>query len=181
MEQLKNKEVTIIVAYLAKTLGMRFEETLNWSKILAHMERISELTTNHSIIIDGKTWELLGKQFLPGRQYVVVSTTLVAKDLNRKAFLATNLTDAIRLTKKDKIFIIGEASLLKEALEAEIVNTIQVTIIHADLPFKDSFPKISNTWKSTYQGIQGIDTESNVSIQLITLSNTLNPFPPLVA
>lgn len=177
MKNLKDKEVIIIVAYLAKTLGIGFDKPLSWPKILAHMERISGLTTGYSIIIDGETWELLGKKLLPERQYIVVSTTLVAKDLKRKALLATNLTDAIRLTKKEKIFIMGEEPLLKEAMVAGIVNTIQATIVHAEFETKYFFPQISKGWSTLSTGKSGIDESSGLQIQFMTFKNNNNPFP----
>jgi len=181
MKKITTKEIIIIVAYLAKTLGFGLKGGFPWKKIKADMKRFMELTMGHTVIMGLETWKSLNEEALPGRQNIIVSTTLKASQLGRKARLARTLSDAIRMATREKIFLLGGEGIFNEAMETGIVNTIEATVVHADLEFDRSFPTIPDTWESVSQNDVGVDEGSGLSIQFITLSNTLNPFPPLAA
>lgn len=177
-EPLTTKEIIIIVAYLTKTFGIGNKGTLPWGKIKADMKRFARETAGHTVIMGRGTWLSLPEEYrpLPGRQNIVVSKTLTSTDVKRKALLATNLSDAVRMASREKIFLIGGAPLFKEAMDTGIVNKILATLVHKELEADCFFPAINGKpWRSVSQENPDIDGPSGIKIQFLTLVNTENP------
>lgn len=170
------KEIIIIVAYLANNRGIGFQGKLPWQTIEADMTQFKARTMGHSVIMGKNTLASLNGQLLSGRQNIIVSATLNQEDLPNGAFLARTLEEAIGMATGEKIFLIGGVGIYKEAMEKNIANTIIATIIHEDLECDRFFPVISNNWQTVYQGTKGIDPQSELSIQFATFKNKKNPF-----
>lgn len=93
--------------------------------------RFKALTTGHSVIMGRKTWDDLPPSKLPNRDKYIISSQ--PKENGVDSFWSTNLISAIqtaaRVEKKD-IWIIGGEQIYKQAIEYEIPDEIDLTILN---------------------------------------------------
>jgi dihydrofolate reductase len=106
------------------------------------------LTNGHTVIMGRKTWESLPEKHrpLPNRTNIVVSNTL--KEGNNFNVVST-LSESIEIASKEKeIFIIGGASLYKEALDKGFVDRMYISHVDGKYEGDTYFPEINNNdWK----------------------------------
>jgi dihydrofolate reductase len=117
------------------------------------MAFFKKTTLGHAVIMGRKTFESLNlPQGLPGRFNVVVSRTLVDNPSNASVKVVNSLEEAytvISLTSHEQIFIIGGGEIYRQALLADIVDTIYLTIVNAVVPYATPeesitrFPKLT--------------------------------------
>ena len=109
------------------------ENRLPW-RLLADLRRFKSLTMGHPVLMGRKTFESIGKP-LPGRTNVVITRQkdfkapdcLVAHSLEEALRLAQ---DRERISEQKEIFVIGGATLYKEALPK--ADKIYLTFIDHD-------------------------------------------------
>lgn len=156
--------ISIIVATaLNNAIGYK-NKLLYW--LPNDLKRFKFLTTGHSIIMGRKTFESLPKGALPNRRNIVLSTR---KDISFEgAEIFPSLEEAITsCAGEDEIFIIGGASVYKQALN--YANRIYLTRIE-DIP-KDAdafFPPIEEThWKEKSREVHPFDEKHPCSYSFI--------------
>ena len=124
--------ISIIVA-IARNHGIGFEnKLLYW--LPNDLKRFKALTTGHTIIMGRKTFESLPKGALPNRRNIVLSRREGAVFAGAECFPALEIRFIPLQKKKEEIFIIGGASLYKEAMH--IVPTIIYHILLMTHPRK---------------------------------------------
>lgn len=178
MQNITDKEIIVIVAYLANSLGIGYKGNLPWKKIKADMDRFKKETTGHTVIMGKDTWLSIPEPYrpLPDRQNIVVSTTLQPSELKKRALLARSLNDAIHIASREKIFLIGGAGIYKEAMETGVANKIIATEVYKDLDADRFFPSINHQlWRTVSEQNPPLDTTGGIKIQFLTLVNIKNP------
>lgn len=110
------------------------------------LKRFKELTTGNTIIMGRNTFLSLPKGALPNRRNIVLSTRKDASFPGAETF--SSLEEAINnCSEEEKVFIIGGASVYKQALP--LADVLCITEIDAEAPEADTyFPAIDPTiWK----------------------------------
>ena len=173
------KEIIIIVAYLANNRGIGFQGNLPWKPIPADMARFKKETAGSTVIMGRDTWLSIPEKFRPlaGRQNIIVSKTLDPHTLHDNVILVHTIDQALTKSVHDKIFMIGGEGIYKEVMERSIANTLMATIIHDNLDCDRFFPAIPNHWKIVYQGTKSMDPTTETMVQFVTFKNIRNSFP----
>ena len=105
--------ISIIVA-IARNHGIGFEnKLLYW--LPNDLKRFKALTTGHTIIMGRKTFESLPKGALPNRRNIVLSRREGAAFAGAECFPSLEIALS-HCKEEEEIFIIGGASLYKEAM-----------------------------------------------------------------
>lgn len=104
-----------IIAAVDRQLAIGFQnKLLYW--LPNDLKRFKALTTGHTIIMGRKTFESLPKGALPNRRNIVLSTRPGASYLGAETY--SSLEAALQHCDADEqVFIIGGASLYKQALD----------------------------------------------------------------
>lgn len=113
--------------------------------IKGEQKLFKELTSYNIVIMGRKTYESIGKK-LPNRINIVISSTPIEEEL----FLvrAKSLNDAIDLCKyvDDRdLYIIGGATVYKEAIETLDIDNIYVTEIDGEFEGDVYFPEFDES------------------------------------
>ncbi|MFV0471146.1 MAG: dihydrofolate reductase [Paludibacteraceae bacterium] len=138
-------EVSIIAA-VADNFAIGHNNTLPWY-LPADLKRFKQLTTGHAVVMGKRTFESLPNGPLENRKNIVLSTIMEGNF--DKYYEATSLRDAIELCEnEEKVFIIGGASLFKQALVYPGVNTMHLTWVHHIFDADTFFPDFDmEKWK----------------------------------
>lgn len=126
--------IAIIVAE-ARNHVIGSKNDLPWY-LPADLKHFKDITTGNTVIMGRKTYESIANRLhaaLPNRHSIVVSSSLTAAPEGYE--LAGSLPDALALAHKQTgdTYIIGGASLFNESLENDIVDTVFLTSIDADI------------------------------------------------
>lgn len=119
--------------------GIGYLNKLPW-RIPEDMRRFKQLTMGNAVVMGRKTFESLGKP-LPGRTNVVLSRFAVCSE-EPNLWYRRSLEESIREIAQRKVgraFIIGGSEIY--ALALPLVETIHLTLVHADEPCDTFFPK----------------------------------------
>ena len=140
-----NKNIHIIVA-IAQNNAIGFQnKLLYW--LPNDLKRFKELTTGHTIIMGRRTFESLPKGALPNRKNVVLSKSGMPFP---GAETYTSLEEALdKCTEQEEVYIIGGASLYKEAIN--VAQVLHITEIEDTPAEADAFfPELEN---GIWQGV----------------------------
>ncbi len=141
---------TIIIAAIAKNNVIGKDNKIPWY-ISEDFKHFKELTKGYPIIMGKNTFLSLPKKPLPERENIVIT---FANDSfffdSESVIIKHSLEDAIDYAKtlqKDKIFIIGGASVYKQAMEKNIADILEITIVDGVYDGDTYFPEINkNIW-----------------------------------
>jgi dihydrofolate reductase len=127
-------KITIIAAVDEKmALGYRNELLFHLS---ADLKRFKALTTGHTIIMGRHTFESFPKGALPNRRNIVLTTRADVAFTGAEAF--ASLDEALcHCDDEEKVFIIGGASVYKQAIDR--ADELYLTEIHATAPQADAY------------------------------------------
>ena len=136
--------VTIIAA-IANNNALGKDNDLIWH-LPADLKRFKKVTTGHYILMGRNTFESIGKP-LPNRTSIIITRN--DNYFKDGCLVANSLEQALELSKEeDEVFIIGGAQIYKYAMENNLVDKLDITIVHqsfdADVFFPEINPKI---WK----------------------------------
>jgi len=145
-----------IIAALDSKNGIGKEGKLPWSLPL-DLKYFKELTLKapkgkiNAVIMGRKTWESLPERLqpLPGRTNVVLTSHNLeeSKNLLKASSLEEALEKLEKLKNIDRCFVIGGATLYKEALSREDCLDLYLTRIDADFSCEVFFPEIPEEFK----------------------------------
>jgi dihydrofolate reductase len=102
------------------------------------LKNFKKITSGKSVVMGRKTFESIGKP-LPNRDNIIVSASSFSNEdsscvikYHQDYSVAKNLGIALdfALAKSDEVFIIGGATLYKQALEEGYINKIYLTTIN---------------------------------------------------
>lgn len=113
--------------------------------IKGEQKLFKELTSYNIVIMGRKTYDSIGKK-LPNRINIVISSINIDEELF--LFRAKSLNDAIDLCRhiEDKdIYIIGGATVYKEAIETLDIDNIYITKIDGEFEGDVYFPEFDES------------------------------------
>jgi dihydrofolate reductase len=134
-----------IIAAIANNNALGKDNDLIWH-LPADLKRFKKVTSGHHILMGRNTFESIGKP-LPNRTSVIITRN---NDYFKDGCLVANsIEEALELSREDTaVFIIGGAQIYKQALEKELVDRLDITIVHHAFEADVFFPKIDmNVWK----------------------------------
>ena len=134
-----------IIAAIAKNNALGKDNDLIWH-LPADLKRFKKTTTGHYILMGRNTFESIGKP-LPNRTTIIITRNdNYYKD---GCLIASSLEEAIELAKEDEqIFIIGGAQVYTYAIENNIADTLDITLVHKEFDADVFFPEIDPAiWK----------------------------------
>ena len=131
-----------IIAAIAKNNALGKNNDLIWH-LPADLKRFKKITTGHHILMGRNTFESIGKP-LPNRTTIIITRNEnYTKD---GCLIANSLEEAIEMAQEDKqIFILGGAQIYKYAIENDLVNALDITLVHHEFEADAFFPEIDDS------------------------------------
>ncbi len=133
-----------IIAAIGKSNELGKNNDLIWH-LPADLKRFKKVTSGHHILMGRNTFESIGKP-LPNRTSIIITrNTDYFKD---GCFISNSIEDAIALTEGKEAFIIGGAQIYEQALTKNLVDKLDITIVHENFDADVFFPQIDpEIWK----------------------------------
>jgi dihydrofolate reductase len=137
------REIIIIVA-VAKNNVIGKDNKIPWH-ISDDFKHFKELTLNHPIIMGKNTYLSLPKRPLPERENIVL--TFLDDPFNEQGItIKHSLKDTLEYTENKDVYIIGGASVYKQAME--FATKLEITKIDKEYDGDTFFPEINlDIWK----------------------------------
>ena len=137
------REIIIIVA-VAKNNVIGKDNKIPWH-ISDDFKHFKELTLNHPIIMGKNTYLSLPKRPLPERENIIL--TFQDDPFNEQGItIKHSLKDALEYTENKDVYIIGGASVYKQAIE--LATKLEITSIDKEYDGDTFFPEINlDIWK----------------------------------
>ncbi|QNM85609.1 dihydrofolate reductase [Polaribacter pectinis] len=133
-----------IIAAIAKNNALGKDNDLIWH-LPADLKRFKKITSGHSILMGRNTFESIGKP-LPNRTSIIITRN--KNYFKDGCLIAHSIEEALELASDEKeIFIIGGAQIYKEAMQKNLVDQLDITIVHEEFDADAFFPIIDSTWK----------------------------------
>lgn len=134
-----------LIAAIGKNNELGKDNDLIWH-LPADLKRFKKVTSGHYILMGRNTFESIGKP-LPNRTSVIITRN--KNYFKDGCLIANSLEQAISLVNKNEdAFIIGGAQIYKQALESDLVDRLDITIVHESFEADVYFPKIDiEKWK----------------------------------
>ena len=131
-----------IIAATAKNNALGKNNDLIWH-LPADLKRFKSTTTGHHILMGRNTYESIGKP-LPNRTSIIITRN--ENYFKEGCLIAYSLEEAIELAEEDnEVFIIGGAQIYKYAIENNIADALDITLVHKDFDADVYFPEIDKT------------------------------------
>tara|TARA_B100000768_G_C11182418_1_gene333556 strand:+ start:219 stop:710 length:492 start_codon:yes stop_codon:yes gene_type:complete len=127
-----------IIAAIAKNNALGRDNDLIWH-LPADLKRFKKTTSGYHILMGRNTFESIGKP-LPNRTSVIITRN--NNYYREGCLIASSIKEAIELAGEKDAFIIGGAQIYKQALESNLVDVLDITIVHKEFEADVFFPKI---------------------------------------
>ncbi|MDP5105965.1 MAG: dihydrofolate reductase [Polaribacter sp.] len=136
-----------IIAAIAKNNALGKNNELIWH-LPEDLKRFKKITSGHYILMGRNTFESIGKP-LPNRTTIIITRN--KNYFKDGCLIANSLEAAIELAnKEEKIYIIGGAQIYKYAIENNLADALDITLVHHQFEADAFFPEIDDTiWKET--------------------------------
>ena len=134
-----------IIAAIAKNNALGKDNDLIWH-LPADLKRFKKLTSGHYILMGRNTFESIGKP-LPNRTSVIITRN--DNYFKDGCLIANSIEQAINLAEDEEhVFIIGGAQVYKQAIERDLVDQLDITMVHKDFEADVFFPEIDKkVWR----------------------------------
>ncbi len=131
-----------LIAAIAQNNALGKNNDLIWH-LPADLKRFRQLTTGHHIIMGRKTYESIGKP-LPNRTTIIVSRN--PEYFQEGCLMASSLENAIQIAENEEVIcIVGGEQIYRQALENDLVDMLDITLVHHEFDADAFFPKIDLT------------------------------------
>lgn len=158
--------ITIIAAF-GKNYELGKDNDLIWH-LPADLKRFKRTTTGHHILMGRNTFESIGKP-LPNRTSVIITRN--DNYFMDGCLVANSLEEAIDLAEGNNAFIIGGAQIYKQALESDLVDKLDVTIVHQNFEADVYFPEIDlKIWEETAREDFKADEKNKYDYSFVTFT-----------
>tara|TARA_B100000767_G_scaffold143205_1_gene135228 strand:- start:386 stop:877 length:492 start_codon:yes stop_codon:yes gene_type:complete len=127
-----------IIAAIAKNNALGRDNDLIWH-LPADLKRFKKTTSGYHILMGRNTFESIGKP-LPNRTSVIITRN--NNYYREGCLIASSIKEAIELAGEKDAFIIGGAQIYKQALESNLVDVLDITIVHKEFEADVFFPEI---------------------------------------
>ena len=163
--------VTIIAA-IAKNNALGKNNDLIWH-LPADLKRFKNITTGHYIIMGRNTFESIGRP-LPNRTTIIVTRN---KDYFKDGCLIANsLEEALEMANdQEHVFLIGGAQIYKYAMERNLVDTLDITLVHDEFEADVFFPEIdADIWQQVENEYYTTDEKNKLNYSFIRYKKIAN-------
>jgi len=163
--------VTIIAA-IAKNNALGKNNDLIWH-LPADLKRFKNITTGHYIIMGRNTFESIGKP-LPNRTTIIITRN---KDYFKDGCLIANsLEEALEMANdQEHVFLIGGAQIYKYAMERNLVDTLDITLVHDEFEADVFFPEIdADIWQQVENEYYTADEKNKLNYSFIRYKKIAN-------
>tara|TARA_B110000091_G_scaffold92282_1_gene100780 strand:- start:945 stop:1439 length:495 start_codon:yes stop_codon:yes gene_type:complete len=128
-----------IIAAIAKNNALGKDNDLIWH-LPGDLKRFKKTTTGHSILMGRNTFESIGRP-LPNRTSIIITRN--KNYFQDGCLIANSLEAAIELVKEEaQVFIIGGAQVYTYAMENNIADVLDITLVHHEFEADVFFPEI---------------------------------------
>ena len=128
-----------LIAAIGKNNALGKNNDLIWH-LPADLKRFRQLTTGHHMIRGRKTYESIGKP-LPNRTTIIVSRN--PEYFQEGCLTASSLENAIQIAKNEEVIcIVGGEQIYRKALENNLVDALDITLVHDEFDADVFFPEI---------------------------------------
>ncbi|WP_405608132.1 dihydrofolate reductase [Polaribacter sp. Asnod1-A03] len=136
-----------IIAAIAKNNALGKDNDLIWH-LPEDLKRFKRITSGNYILMGRNTFESIGKP-LPNRTTIIITRS--KEYFKDGCLIANSLEEAVKMVEEDKqAFIIGGAQIYKYALENNIADVLDLTLVHHQFEADVFFPEIDfNIWEET--------------------------------
>lgn len=154
-----------LIAAIAKNNALGKDNDLIWH-LPADLKRFKKVTTGHPILMGRNTFESIGKP-LPNRTSIIITR-------NKNYFIegcliANSIEQAIELTEGKDAFIIGGAQIYKDALEQNLVDRLDITLLHHEFEADAFFPEIDmEIWKEVAREDFKVDEKNKYDYSFVS-------------
>ena len=155
-----------IIAAIAKNNALGKDNNLIWH-LPADLKRFKKVTTAHHILMGRNTYESIGKP-LPNRTTVIITRN---SDYKAEGCIVVNsIEKAIEIAKEDEhVFIIGGAQIYKQAMEASLVDQLDITLVHENFDADVFFPEIkTSVWEESLREDFDGDEKNNYKYSFVS-------------
>jgi len=134
-----------IIAAIAKNNALGKNNDLIWH-LPADLKRFKKITTGHYIIMGRNTFESIGKP-LPNRTTIIITRN--KNYFKDGCLIAHSLEQALEMAKdEEQVFVIGGAQIYEYAMQHNLVDALDITLVHQEFEADVYFPEIdSNIWE----------------------------------
>jgi dihydrofolate reductase len=155
-----------IIAAIANNNALGKDNDLIWH-LPADLKRFRKVTTGHHILMGRNTYESIGKP-LPNR-----TTVIITRNSDYKAegcIVVDSIEKAIKVAEGDEhVFIIGGAQIYRQAIEADLVDQLDITLVHQNFEADVFFPEINATiWKESLREDFEGDEKNNYKYSFVS-------------
>ena len=128
-----------LIAAIGKNNALGKNNDLIWH-LPADLKRFRQLTTGHHMIMGRKTYESIGKP-LPNRTTIIVSRN--PEYFQEGCLTASSLENAIQIGNNEEVIcIVGGEQIYRKALENNLVDALDITLVHDEFDADVFFPEI---------------------------------------
>jgi len=134
-----------LIAAISKNNALGKDNDLIWY-LPADLKRFKKVTSGHYILMGRNTFESIGKA-LPNRTSVIITRN--DDYFKEGCLIANSIEQAIDLAKEEAtVFIIGGAQVYKQAMARDLVDQLDITLVHEEFEADVFFPEIDKKiWK----------------------------------
>lgn len=147
------------------------DNQLPW-RLPADLKHFKRVTLGHTVIMGRKTYDSIGKP-LPQRRNIVITRNPEWKAEGIE--VCHSLKSAIAACEgEEEVFVIGGATIYRQALEANLVHRIYLTRIHEDFD-GDTFFKLPNAdkWEEVVRETHQPDEKNKFVYSFMTLERRM--------
>ena len=136
-----------IIAAIAKNNALGKNNDLIWH-LPGDLKRFKKITTGHHILMGRNTFESIGRP-LPNRTTIIITRN--ESYFKDGCLIANSLEQALEMSKdEENVFVIGGAQVYQYAMEHNLVDTLDITLVHHEFEADVFFPEIDlSIWEQT--------------------------------
>jgi dihydrofolate reductase len=161
-----------IIAAIAQNNALGKNNDLIWH-LPADLKRFKQRTTGHYILMGRNTFESIGRP-LPNRTTVIITRN--ENYAKEGCLIAHSLEDAIEMAKEEEqVFIIGGAQVYENAIENNVADVLDITLVHEAFDADVFFPEIDlNIWKEVAREDFEADEKSKLAYSFVRYEKIVN-------
>lgn len=162
--------VSIIAAMAEANRAIGWRGELPW-RLPADLAHFRKLTMGHAVIMGRVTWEPIAARGLPGREVIVLTRGgPEAVPDSQRVRVASSLEAALQMAEPDpEIFIGGGASVYEQALAADVVDRMYLTLVEAEVAGDAFFPEFDRSrWSLIAAERRAADAENPFDMRFET-------------
>lgn len=156
----------IIISAVASNNVIGYNNYIPWH-IKEDFLHFKNLTMGYPCLMGDRTYDSLPNKPLPGRENIVLTLDKEYRT-GPGVPIFYNFETALEYvenSKLDKCFIIGGASIYKQAIN--IATKLEITRIHQSYAGDTYFPDINNKWELVSEDNKiALDTNNNINVSL---------------